>query len=231
MLVVAGDLLQRVEASARDKLARAFAPRSRGVLASALKAFARFAMATPGRTLFHTPATMAGAHEFEVRAWNEWTLLLFATHMTMVVSRKTGKDVKSDTISSYVSMVKGFFSFIYAFTLVADKTPRLTRLIKCIHDEDPLHGIRRKRRALRRRHLRRAWKQSAALRADHPDAVNRWAAIVTGWHALARGGELCGGAKRGKARVCPPSRADLSFGRTTRGVRFACLMLRPLKLR
>ena len=150
-------------------------------------------------------------------------------HDHMVVSRKTGKVVKSDTISSYVSMVKGFFSFIYAFTLVAEKTPRLTRLLKCIHDEDPLHGIRRKRRALRRRHLRRAWRKSAALRADHPDAVNRWAAIVTGWHALARGGELCGGAKRGKTKVHPPSRADLSFGRTARGVRFACLMLRPLK--
>ena len=150
-------------------------------------------------------------------------------HDHMVVSRKTGKVVKSDTISSYVSMVKGFFSFIYAFTLVADTTPRLTRLIKCIHDEDPLHGMRRKRRALRRRHLKRAWNKSAELRADTPDAVNKWAAIVTGWHALARGGELCGGAKRGKAKTLPPSRADLSFGKTAKGVRFACLMLRPLK--
>ena len=39
----------------RERLRSAFAPNSRGVLASALRSFAHFAAATPGRELFLTP--------------------------------------------------------------------------------------------------------------------------------------------------------------------------------
>ena len=169
-----------------------------------------------------------------MRAWNEWTLILFATYMTITPSHKTGKPVKADTISSYVSMVKGFFSFTYAFTLVAEATPRLSRFVKLLRSEDKLSGIRRKRRALRRRHLRKAWRASPALRSDSSDAVNKWAALTTAWHALARGGELCQrprskASAAGQARPSAPKRSDLSFGVTASGVRFACLMLTPLK--
>ena len=226
-------MLPRVEAEARKRLARAFAPRSKGVLQSALRAFARFATATPGRTLFHTPATMRG-DVYEMRAWNEWTLILFATYLGITPSRKTGKPVSANSISSYVSMVKGFFSFTYAFTIVAEDPPRLSRFIKLLRSEDPLSGIRRKRRALRRRHLRKAWRMSAAFRADTPNAVNEWAALTTAWHALARGGEIC--RREGKANPKrkgkgprTPTRADLSFGRSAGGTRYACVMLRPLK--
>ena len=161
-------------------------------------------------------------------------MLLFATHMTITPSRKTGKPVRANSVSSYVSMVKGFFSFTYAFALVSEQTPRLTRYIKLLRSDDPLSGMRRKRRALRRRHLRKAWRKSARLRADSPDAVNRWAALATAWHALARGGELCErpAMKGSSARPTgSPMRADLSFGVARGGGRFACVMLRPLKKR
>ena len=232
----AGDLLKRIEEEASSRLARAFAPKSRGVLQSALRAFARFAAATPTRALFHTPASV-GWNEHEIRAWNEWSLILFATHLSISPSKKTGRPIKAESVSSYVSMVKGFFSFTYAFTLCVEQPPRLSRYIKLLKSEDPLAGIRRKRRALRRRHLRKAWKKKEALRENTPNAVNKWASITTAWHALARGGELCGSSTaRAHAQgssdpgvKTAPMRADLSFGKSRSGKRYACLMLRPLK--
>ena len=150
--------------------------------------------------------------------------------------------MQASSVSSYVSLVKGFFSFSYAFTLCVEQPPRLSRYIKLLRSEDPLAGIRRKRRALRRSHLRKAWRKEAALRADSPDAVNKWASVTTAWHALARGGEICGsssersqGKQTGRVsdpRVkAAPTRADLTFGSSKSGKRHACLMLRPLKKR
>ena len=220
------DLTTRLEECAREKLTRAFAPKSKGVLQSALVAFAAFAAQCPDRVLFYTPSNGEGMNEHALRAHNEWTLILFATFLTIRISRKTGKPVCATTISSYVSLIKGFFSFRYAFTLVAD-TPRLSRFIKVLQDDDPMAGIRRKRRALRRRHLRKAWSKHAALRATTPHAVNLWAALTVAWHVLARGGEVC---EELRAKIEGPRRSDLSYG----GVapkRWACMMLRPMKKR
>ena len=199
--------MARLEADAQARLRSAFAPNSRGVLASALRSFAQFAERTPARELFLTPGN-SDMNEHAMRAWNEWTLILYAQFMTMRVSPKTGKPVGGDTVSSYVSLVKGFFSFTYAFTLVAE-TPRLSRFIKALLHDDPLHGIRRKRRALRRRHLRRAWRRHDELRRTDPDTVNKWAALTTAWHCLARGGEVAAPSRRGsngilvEATSCP----------------------------
>jgi len=216
------DLLDLLTAKAQGLLAEAFAPGSKGVLQSALRAFARFSKSTPSRALFYTHEHAPGSmNEHGMRAWNEWTLVLFAIYLATVNSQKTGKPVCSDTVSTYVSMVKGFLSFKYAFTLVKE-SPRLARLLKAMRSKDPMHGIRRKRRGLRRRHLRRAWKRKAELRSTQQDAVNKWAAITVAWHCLARGGELT---------TQLPTRADLTFGTPTSGRRWACLMLKPLKKR
>lgn len=45
-------LLQRLHSQAAERLSRAFAPRSRGPLSSALKALAAFAEQCPERVLF-----------------------------------------------------------------------------------------------------------------------------------------------------------------------------------
>ena len=221
-------MLKRIEERARAKLQQAFAPKSAGVLQSTLKAFARFAAAAPRRELFHTPENSSD-NEHAMSAWNEWTLILFATYLSMVDSPKTGKPVSSDTISTYVSMARGFFSFRYAFTIIKD-APRLSRFLKAMKLEDPMQGIRRKRRGLRRRHLRKLWRVVSKLRATDPDSVNRWAAVVTAWHCLARGGEITKPAKRQAGSADGPSRADLTFGESN-GRRWACVMLRPLKKR
>eukprot|EP00966_Prymnesium_polylepis_P055969 1295072-Prymnesium_polylepis.1 len=75
---------------------------------------------------------------------------------------------------------------------------------------------RRERRGSRRRHLRAAWKASAAMGEQSKDACNLWAAATTSWQALARAYEVASG----DGEPCPPgviprtpTRGDLSFGR------------------
>ena len=216
------DLLSRVEADARRLLATAYAPKSRGPVKAALAAFADFAACTPSRVLFHTPLTQPGWSTWAIQAWNEWTMILWATFMTKRASPKTGRPVKADTIKQYASLLKGFFSFTYAFSVV-DQAPRLSALLKQLTSSDPLGGVRRKRRALRRRHLRKLWRSCPAVSAQDADTLNLWAATVLSWHALARGGELSG--------PDGPKRADLTFGADGQGRRWACVMLSPLKKR
>lgn len=198
----------------------AYAPKSKGPLNSALRAFAEFAECTPGRELFVTPQTRRDWSEWAIHAWNEWTLILWAVFMTQRASRKTGRPVKGDTVKQYASLLKGFFSLSYSFTIVGE-APKLRALLKQMVADDPLCGIRRKRRALQRRHLLKLWKHHGEVRGTHPDVVNLWAATVFAWISLARGGELGGGER--------PKRSDLTFGWDGRGRAYACVMLVPLK--
>jgi hypothetical protein len=72
------------------------------------------------------------------------------------------------------------------------------------------------------------------MRSDSPDAVNRWAAAVTAWQGLCRGGEIAAGTggRLGRQEDLRrlPSRADLSFG-VARSGRYAQVMMRPIKRR
>jgi len=217
-------MLKRLNQQAAEALRTAFAPKSRGPLNSALRALARFAAACPERTLFKEPAS---GESKAASAHNEWTFVLFAMYMRNATSKKTKRPVSVKTVESYVSLLKGYLSFTYDFELV-ERAPRLKRLLAALRDGDPLHGMRRKRRGLRRRHLRRMWRRVPAVRATTPNAVNDWALLSTAWHVLARGGELA----PQTSRWCPtkhPTRGDLSFGVTGGGVRYALLWLRPLK--
>jgi hypothetical protein len=118
-----------------------------------------------------------------------------------------------------VALLKGLLSHRYGFQLTSDPV-RLRSLVRKLVAEDPLAGMRRKRRGIRRRHLRKAWERSAAMRATGIAKLARWAAGVTAWHVLARGGELASVA-----------RSDLSFERDGKGHQYAVLWLRPLKKR
>jgi hypothetical protein len=217
-------LLERLQGRAAERMQRAYAPKSKGPLQSAIRKLARFAREVPERELFRQSRFQG---DREAAAWNEWTLILFVEWLTEAISQKTKKPVQVSTVESYVSLLKGYLIFEYDFE-IRDKAPRLTRLITLLRMEDPLAGVRRKRRGFRRRHLRKLWKLCADVRAETPDAVNRIAALGTAWHVLARGGEICPGAFDAERY---PSRADLEFHRATDGCRYVVLWLRPLKKR
>lgn len=215
--------MRRLDEGAAARIGRAYAPKSRPALNSALKAFARFSAACPERTLFKSQTR---DRDPAVAAWNEWTFILFAQFMATVPSKKTNALVCPKTVESYVSLLKGYLSYSYDFEIL-ERSPRLKRLLDDMREGDPLKGMRRKRRGLRRRHLRRMWARFADVRADTRRAVTDHALLASAWHTLARGGELVQ-QQRAKA-MTPVSRADLSFGETSGGVHYALLWLRPLK--
>lgn len=68
-------LLQCLHADAAASIEKEFAPGSRVVLGSALRALARFESACPERVMF-----MSARHEGDRAhaAWNEWTFVLMA---------------------------------------------------------------------------------------------------------------------------------------------------------
>ena len=209
-----------------DRLREAYAPKSKGPLATALRALARFSDACPDRELLRRPRF---AGDPEASAHNEWSLILWAWYM-VTEEQAGGKPIRPKSAASYVSLAKGYLSFRYAFDIV-DRTLRLRRLLDDLVRCDPLGGVRKKRRGFRRRHLRRLGRMAVARSTDAND-VNRLAAVGTSWHVLARGGEICPATAHAKWRHdVHPTRADLAFYTDNKGKRYAVLWLRPLKKR
>lgn len=215
-------MLLRLHTKAAAALDAAYAPKSRGPLTSAIRAFAKFAQACPQRELFKSPRVLGDSL---VSAWNEWTLILFATYLSSTPSAKTKKPLSTKSIESYISLLKGYFSYSYAFDLV-ERAPRLKRYLSALRDNDSLVGQRRKRRGLRRRHLKAMWRNLPKVRSSSAKAVNEFALLATAWHVLARGGELAPSSFNPRLSV---TRADLQFCQTSRGIQYAVIWLRPLK--
>ena len=206
-----------------------YAPDSSGPLSSAISALARFAQACPDRELLRAPRFHG---DLEAAAYNEWTLILFVWFLATTSSPSTKKPVKPGTIDTYVSLLKGYLSFVYTFD-VLEKPIRLRRLIKDLKAKEPQGGSRKKRPALRRRHLVAAL--AALMQRRHGDVtlneINDAAAAGTAWHALARPGELAPSCTRANwSGTRHPTRADLGFGRS-HGRNWAVVWLRPLKKR
>ena len=129
-------------------------------MASALRSLARFSDACPDRELFLRPKFHG---DLEASAHNEWTLILYVWYMISLDSPATGRPVKAKTVKTYISLLIGYLSFNYAFDLV-DRTRRLKALLADLVEQEPLGGIRRKRRGFRRRHLRRLARTQMAKR-------------------------------------------------------------------
>ena len=157
------------------------------------------------------------AGDLRAQAHNEWTLCLWALFEEQRVSEKTKKRIKASTIEQRISLFKGLVSHRYGFQIAGD-TPRLKSLIRDMRAKDPLEGHRKKRRGLRHRHLQKLWRTRIIVRERSFLRLNRWAALVTCRHILARGGELG-----------TVMRDDLTFRTSAAGRRYAVLMLRPLK--
>ena len=211
------DLFERLDAEARDELAVSYAPRSKGPLGVAMRSLARFAAQVPNRQLFMVPQIRG---ELATEAHNEWTFVLWALHEGKQISSKTGKPLKWKTVEQRLSLAKGFLSHKYGFQ-IAGEAPRLKRLLERRRQQDPFGKLRKKRRGMRKRHLKRLWSANPLLRASTKAVRSAWAAQTVAWHVLARGGELGGVTK-----------ADLQFKRQRhKGRRYAILWLAPLKKR
>jgi hypothetical protein len=219
-------MLERLHSEVAGRLRAAYAPKSQGSLQSAIAALARFSAACPDRELFRRPRFHG---DLEMSAYNEWTLMLFAWFLVSEPSPATGRPVKVETVRTYVSLLKGYLEFSYAFSLVLDPR-RLKRFLDAIASDEPMGGVRKKRRGFRRRHLRRLWRSVPWARATDADTVNKLAAVGAAWHVLARGGEICPSVPHSRWQAGrEPTRADLCFGRQAGGKRYAVLWLRPLK--
>ena len=170
------------------------------------------------------------AGDLKATLHNEWTLVLFAEYLATRRSARMQRPLAVDTIAEYVGMLKVDLSVTWGFSIAGD-AQRLPAIIKALRRERP-RAERRKRRGIRRAHLRAAWRACEGFRGDSRAAVNAWAAAATAWQALARGGEVATARRelRRWAAHWRPTRADLSFG-TAHGRRYACLMLRPIKRR
>jgi hypothetical protein len=214
------DMLTKLQGKAREHLIRAYAPKSKGVLRSALRKFAMFVQSIPSRQLF-LPSKVSG--DRAAAAHNEWTLILFVEWLLEHVSPKTGKPVSSSTVSGYLSLLKGYFLFSYDFE-IPNPSPRLSRLVALIRSEDLTAGSRSKRHGFRRRHLRKLWKLGGTRCGGSQHATTMLAALATAWHVLARGGELCSTAQR-----AGPMRSDVEYKVLSTGERYAIIWLRPLK--
>ena len=179
-----------------------------------MRSFAQFAAQVPNRELFQVPQFVG---DMEAEAYNEWTLCLWAVWLGRIISHKTKRKLKVGTIEQRISLFKGLLQHRYGFALTGG-APRLKRLLDTRRQGSTDESTRRKRRGLRRRHLRRIWRKNAHVRKDGEAEQSEWAALTTAWHVLARGGEL-GGVTEG----------DLEFGTERNGRRYACVWLRPLK--
>ena len=179
-----------------------------------MRSFARFARRVPTRELFVRPKV---AGDLSALAHNEWTLCLWAMMLCSDISVKTKATLKASTIEQRLSLFKGLVSHRYGFQIAGD-SPRLSALVKSIKQGDARMGERRKRRGIRHRHLKKAWRSFAWVRKETFLQLNKWAALTTARHVLARGGELAG-----------VQRKDLTFHINAAGKRYAILRLRPLK--
>ena len=197
----------------RADLMTAFAPRSAGPLGTAMRSLGHFAKATPNRELF---LTLRFRGDLEREAWNEWTILLWVRFLARTKSTKTKRYLKVGSIETRISLAKGFLSHKYGFA-IAGEAPRLRSYFKKLRSIEPISSSRKKRRGLRKKHIKQAWKSDAAVRGKQVHALSAHAAIAGGWHTLARGGE-----------IGSINREDLKF-RRAHGRRYAVLWIRPLK--
>lgn len=181
-------------------------------------------MQFPARELFKEKEDVS---ERQTGAWNEWTFVLYASWLAGQASRQTKRPVRARTIETYISLIKGYLRFEYDFEL-PDRALRLKQLLKAMKEEDPWARMRKKRRALRRRHLRQMWRELAEVRSTSVTAVNEQALLATAWQVLARGGGLAPTCRAWNP-LLGPSRADVTYHLSTRGTRYAVLWLRPLK--
>ena len=218
-------LTQRLEGAARAALKRVLADASERKLQSALATFAEFAALCPEREPLFMDAKFQG--DRQAALYNEWTMILWAEYVSIRISPKTKDVVKMSTLQEYGSMIKEHLSLQYGFD-IAGSARRYKKLVKKLLRQDPRVSERKRRVGIRRRHLKKVWRKSAAWRVQTKAQVNRVASVTTAWQCLARGGEVTVTEKWDPTKH--PSRADLTFG-SRRGGRFAVVWLRPLKKR
>ena len=185
---------------------------------SALRAFARYEQAYEDRrpVSWQMPTPGAGAMDLASSLHNELTLMYFATTLHAV-------GLAASTVATYVSHVRGRFSFDLGFPVVSKDSVRLPKLLRAIRRLKS--SIRRKRVGFRAHHHRK-WRKALGPITSYEMAVED-AVLAVGREGLCRGEEL--GPKRPKAfRVAGhPCVGDLSFRLYPE--KHAVLMILPAK--
>ena len=171
-------------------------------LRTALKHFEAFIGTIPNRSPLKQPRWDG---DLSAALHNEMTFMLFLAHLVKDGSRL------ANTALNYVSLARTHLASMAGYPL-ATKSPRWKKLVKAIKKA---HTSERKEcLPLRMSHLRRAF--GGGLAVQQAFAVNRWAAVVSGVHLLARPAELAG-----------LKRSDLSFA--DHPIPHAVVQLKPLK--
>ena len=139
-------VLKRLHDGARRRLTTVLAQASRQKLRSALKHFAKFADAIPGRDLF----TREPLH-------NEWTMCLYLEYCAVTKSARTGKPIAVNSAAGYASMLTAHWSREMGFPLIGNAAQRFPSiiLVRQMRKARP-PSARRERRGLRRHHLQKA---------------------------------------------------------------------------
>lgn len=178
------------------------APGTLSNLKTALGHFDRFTESMPMRQPIKEPRWVG---DLAATLHNEMTFMLF-----MIWLVQDGKRLAS-TAMNYCSLARSHLASVLGFPLLS-QSPRWKKLVRAVKK---LHRRERKEcRPLRMAHLRRGFYGSHADLTI--EAVNRWAAVASGVHLLARPKELAN-----------LKRSDLSFA--TSPTPHAIVMLKPLK--
>ena len=160
-------------------------------------------------------------------AANEWRFMQFLEFLALTPSRRLGKPVSGATGAAYVMAAHDYFCDLLG-TELCPRRRRLRKILRSIRRE--AKSQRRARRGLRGSHLRRAYPQGPQGLVGA--ALNRAAAVVFAWGAVARMGEVAH-ESRGKLRFQPDlhvTRKDVSWHKAKgKFGRAVTVWLRPLK--
>ena len=181
-------------------------------MASARKAFARFATALGDAAKFVKPDTQA---DLNAHKHNETTIMLFTLWLSKQKSQRGPGLLSQSTTDTYVDLVARYVQHTLGCS-ITHRPVRLKRLAKLMHSRTT--SVRRKRMGLRCAHLRELWHKHKKVRSNTHAACTAWAMVTVAWSLIARGSEII------NIQV-----QDISFHRLSSGTKYVMIMLAPLK--
>ena len=148
---------------------------------------------------------------------NETTLMLFILWLSKQKCIRGKGDLSFASAETYARLLKNDVQHRMGCPIL-HKPERAKKLANVIKSN--VIQSKRKRLGLRKNHLMKIWQHHQAVRDNTRDACTKWAVVVVAWSILARGGEMCNILIQ-----------DVTFHRLSSGVRYATIMLTPLKKR
>lgn len=213
----------------RQYVSAAMADRAGGSKSTAVRHWLRFTL--QGRRVSPIRSTERDA-PLAVKLAEEGLLMDFA--IWLVVCKPTGRTISVDTASKYVSTVRAWHERHFGRAIAADlNLSRLKDLLKGMRREI-LQPPKRKRFGVRTQHLAEVLQRfhnvgSAATETQKLNSLNWRAALSLGFCGLLRAAEMALQPGEAWDPELHLSRADVSFHVDGDGVRYAIVMMRPVK--